>query len=193
MSHNKDQIYQETCRQYVEWYGETHRKASTCMYWSLTGGLVFQRHGIRALLQAGTMMWPAFEDDGVNSTHFGYEWSPNDPGSQAALKLGLFPEIHIWLALPATQEIVDFSVKYLPEASANDIACPRLWTRTAPPEYLWATKDELPEGVIYRPEIPAMNWMLSRLKKDGYVKDNRQSLDVRVQLGQRNLSDASVR
>lgn len=190
---NKDQIYQETVRQYHEWYGKNFRKAGTCMYWALTGGLIFQRHGIRSLLQAGTMLWPAFEEDGVNSTHFGYEWSPEDPASQAAFALGMFPEIHIWLALPDTQEIVDFSVKHLPKACKLDPTMSRVWTKPFPPEYLWATKDEMPDGVIYRPEIPAMNWMLSRLRKDGYVKDNRQSLDLRVQLGQRNLRDVAVR
>ncbi|HXJ55424.1 MAG TPA: hypothetical protein VNU68_02055, partial [Verrucomicrobiae bacterium] len=115
---NKENIYNETLRQYVEWYGEGHGANGSCLYWALTGGLVFQRHGIRSMLQAGTMLWPAFEDDGVNITDFGYEWDPNDVGSKAALALGMFPEIHIWLGLPDTQEIVDFSVRHLPECAA---------------------------------------------------------------------------
>jgi len=186
---HKEQIHQETVRQYREWYGDDFRNAGTCLYWAMTGGIIFQRHGIRALLQAGTMLWPAFKDDGVNITHFGYEWSPRDPGSAAAILLGMFPEIHIWLAIPSTQEIVDFSVSYLPECAKAD---GKVWTQAPPPPYLWATKDEMPDGVIYRPEIPAMNWMLSWLKKDGYVKSNLSGLDVRVQLGQRNLRNASV-
>jgi hypothetical protein len=165
----KETIYRETVSQYTEWYGEEHAGNGACLYWSLTAGAVFQRHGIRSLLQAGTMLWPACEDHGTNNTHFGYTWSPEDIGSKAALKLGLFPEIHIWIGLPETQEIVDFSVRHLPELAAKDGV---IWTLPRPPEFLWATKDELPEGVRYMPEIPAMNWLLARLMKDGHVKQS---------------------
>lgn len=176
VSHKED-IYNEVLRQYVDWYGEEHQGAGTCAHWAMTGGLVFQRHGIRALLQAGTMLWPAFDDDGVHDTHFGYEWNPAELGSKVALRLGMFPEIHVWLAIPKAQEIVDFSVRHLPECAARD---GKVWTKPTPPPFLWVTKDELPDGVIYRPEIPAMNWLLSRLQKDGHVKVNRPCLDISV-------------
>lgn len=174
---NKDQIYNETVEKYVRRYGRDYCMGGTCMYWALTAGLVFQRHGVRSLIQAGSMQWPAFDDDGLKDTHFGYEWSPNDMGSQAALLLGLFPEIHVWLALPERQEIVDFSVRYLPEAAAKD---GKVWVKPPPPKFLWATLEEMPEGVFYRPEIGAIAWLLARLEKDGYVKTNSKGLDLCV-------------
>ena len=137
------------------------------MYWAFIGGLVFQRHGVRGVLQAGTMLWPAFEDDDVNDTHYGYEWSPEHEASQAALMLGLIPEIHTWLALPETQEIVDFSVKYLPQSAARD---GKVWVKPNPPDFLWVTEDAMPEGVVYRPEIEACHWMHRRLMKDGHLR-----------------------
>jgi hypothetical protein len=166
---NKQQIYREVVNRFDAWYPseEDQQRDGACMYWNFIGGLIFQRHGIRAILQAGDMLWPAFEDDGVNITHFGYEWSPTDEGSIAAHILGLFPEIHVWLAIPERQEIVDFSVKYLPEAARRD---GKVWVKPRPPEFLWATEAEMPEGVVYRPKIGACLWLHQRLVKDGHIK-----------------------
>jgi hypothetical protein len=74
--------------------------------------------GHRAILQVGSMSWhilPSDQDNGNKPTHFSYEWSPWRPESQVALKLGLLPEIHIWIGLPDENELVDFSTKWLPQ------------------------------------------------------------------------------
>jgi hypothetical protein len=65
-------------------------------------GVLLQK-GYRALIQAGSMSWPIVspgQDDGKAATHFSYEWSPWREESQVALKLGLLPEIHVWVGLP---------------------------------------------------------------------------------------------
>ena len=50
----------------------------------------------------------------------GCEWSPWREESQAALKLGLLPEIHVWVGLPDQNELLDFVTKFLPEQAANE-------------------------------------------------------------------------
>jgi hypothetical protein len=166
---NKETIYQQTVAQYNEWYGDdpSHKINGCCLYWALTGAIIFQRHGIRSIIQAGTMQWPGREDDGVNDTHFGYVWSPEREESQAALRAGIFPEIHIWLALPERGEIVDFSVSFLPGLAERDGF---KWTLPPPPQYLWSTKDEMPEGVIYSPKFQAIAWLTGKLEADGLIQ-----------------------
>jgi hypothetical protein len=168
----KERIYNETLRQYIDWYGAEHGANGSCLYWSLTAGLVLQRHGIRSILQAGTMLWPMAEDTGTNETHFGYQWDPTDIGSQAALEVGAMPEIHIWIVLPETQEIIDFSVRHLPRLAALD---GKTWTKETPPDFLWVKKEQMPDGVIYRAEVGATLWLIRKLAQDGYVKSNELS------------------
>ena len=50
----------------------------------------------------------------------GYEWSPWREESQAPLKLGLLPEIHVCAGLPGQKELLDFAMKFLPEQAANE-------------------------------------------------------------------------
>ena len=40
--------------------------------------------------------------------------------SQAALKLGLLPEIHVWVGLPDQNELLDFATKFLPDQAAQE-------------------------------------------------------------------------
>lgn len=110
-------VYQRVHRRYQEWYGADHMKTGSCLYWTITGVGILISLGHRAIIQAGSMSWPILPvhlDDGEQSTHFTYEWSPWREESQAALRLGLLPEIHIWIGLPDFNELVDFSTKWLP-------------------------------------------------------------------------------
>ena len=69
------------------------------------------------------MSWPIVlpgQDDGTAPTHFSYEWSPWREESQAALKLGLLPEIHVWVGLPDQNELLDFATKFLPDQAAKE-------------------------------------------------------------------------
>ncbi len=125
----------------------THR--GLCLFWSLTALAVFHRLGIHAVPQAGTMVWtvlPDAKDDGTKDTAFGYEWSPDEPFSQEALAQGLLPEMHVWVGLPESQEIVDFSTGELKDVCENRHGIQ--WRTADPPAYVWGKP---PECALYRP------------------------------------------
>ena len=161
----KLEIYRATSARYHEWYGDRDGQGGSCLYWSLTLMGVLLQHGYRALIQAGSMSWPIVppgEDDGKSPTHFSYEWSPWREESQAALTLGLLPEIHVWVGLPDQNELLDFSTKSLPEQAAKDGL---VWRTAPPPDFLWCGPSELPDGVIYKPNLDAIGFVLDRISR----------------------------
>ena len=165
----RHKVYHTVCRRYQDWYGQDHMQGGACLYWSMTGVSVLLSLGYRALLQAGSMSWsilPPHLDDGQQPTHFSYEWSPWRPESQAALKRGLLPEIHIWIGLPDLNELVDFSTKWLPERAAKEGL---VWRTERPPTFLWCSPSEMPEGVLYTPDINAIRFVLN------FVRAHHQS------------------
>jgi hypothetical protein len=126
---------------------------------------MLQSFGFRALIQAGSMSWPILPphlDDGEQSTHFAYEWSPEREESQAAIKLGFLPEIHIWIGLPDLNALVDFSTKWFPQRAAQEGL---IWRTPPPPDFLWCSPDELPARVVYQPSMDAIQFVLNRIQK----------------------------
>ncbi len=103
---------------------------------------------------------PKAQDDGKRPTHFSYEWSPWREESQAALKLGLLPEIHVWVGLPDRNEIVDFSTKFFREQAAVEGLD---WRTAPPPDFLWCAPADLPAGVVYTPNLDAIAFILKRI------------------------------
>lgn len=163
----KLEIYRTTAARYEGWYGDQGGVGGSCLYWSLALMGVLLENGYRALIQAGSLSWPIVppgEDDGSSPTHFSYEWSPWREESQAALKLGLLPEIHIWVGLPDQNELLDFSTKSLPEQAAIEGLA---WRTAPPPEFLWCGPSELPEGVLYKPNMDAIRFILHRISGQG--------------------------
>lgn len=114
----------------------------------------------KSLVKIQAVSWPILspdQDDGVKPTHFTYESSPWREEIQAALQLGLLPEIHLWIGLPDENELIDFSTKYLPQQAAQDGL---EWKTEPPPDFLWCGPSDLPEGVIYRPDMEAIRFAL---------------------------------
>ena len=112
---------------------------AACLYWA---GMVCKEinkdiEGPRAIIQGGSMSWPCMGDvdDGVSPTHFSYIFEAGDPQTHKQLKLGRLPEMHVWVAIPETQEIIDLTTKYL-TYQAMDLANIK-WTAAIPPDYLW--------------------------------------------------------
>jgi len=160
----KLEIYRAVSNRYRQWYAG-QAEDGRCLYWSLALMGVLLQRGYRALIQAGSMSWPIVppdQDDGKASTHFSYEWSPWREESQAALKLGLLPEIHVWVGLPDQNELVDFSTKGFPQQAAKEGL---VWRTPRPPDFLWCGPSDLPEGVIYRPNMEAIGFILNRISK----------------------------
>jgi hypothetical protein len=160
----KLEIYRVTSTRYGQWYADQAEHGGRCFYWTLTLMGVLLQYGYRALIQAGSMSWPIVppgQDDGTSPTHFSYEWSPWREESQAALKLGLLPEIHVWVGLPDSNELLDFSTKYLPEQAAKEAL---VWRTPLPPDFLWCGPSELPDGVLYKPDLDAIGFILDRIR-----------------------------
>jgi len=127
-----------------------------CLYYAVATIQAIKAAGLRAILQAGTAMWPMIrpeQDDGVRMTHFSYVWSPDEPKSREAVANGKMPEMHVWAAIPALHEIVDFSTGFWPGQAL--VLGGFDWPGDRPPEYLWCKAKELPSGVIYQPNTTA--------------------------------------
>jgi len=157
---DKEMIYRAVSLQLNEWYGEELKHKGACLYWMQLTLIALRRLGLRALPQAGTMHWrfvPPEMDDGKCAMWFGYEWSPENDLSKFAIQHGLVPEIHCWIGLPDTNEIVDFSTRYVQEQAERE---GYRWLAPVPPDYIWCQADQLPDGVFYKPEIDAINFTL---------------------------------
>lgn len=109
------------------------------------------KHGIRGCLQAGTASWPLFDDpaddDGVSPTHFSYEWEEDSFTTKIRLAQGLLPELHCWVGIPETQEIIDVTTRFL----ASRASMAGLVWRATPLDYVWCHATRLPPRVRYVP------------------------------------------
>lgn len=154
--------------------------AASCLEWAWWG---YQRlrelpGSPRVLIQAGSASWPRVAphlDDGVSSTHFSYEWDTKSPLASLA-RLGIhvvmgqsigyaLPEMHCWLGLPETQEIIDFTTGLWPEACYYRIGEP--WLADRPPEYLWVQGKHLPQSVRYHADPDAIDLAILVLARQG--------------------------
>jgi hypothetical protein len=72
------------------------------------------------------------------------------------------PEIHVWVGLPDQNELLDFATKFLPEQAAKEGL---IWRTPPPPDFLWCGPSELPAGVIYKPDLDAIGFILDRIRK----------------------------
>jgi len=109
------------------------------------------------LVQAGDMSWPyrrrTFAGEG--NTHFSYVFSDRGASSMRELATefrrvvnsGVMPEMHCWVANPASHEIVDMTTGYLPKQARETQRIE--WEGPHPPMFLWAFFDNLPWGVRY--------------------------------------------
>jgi hypothetical protein len=129
---------------------EPHR---ACIYLTRIGLEVIRQHtSHRAVVQAGTMQWevvPRHLDDGVMGTHLAFKWSPREFNSVMNMAAGGIPEMHVWIALPERNEIVDFSTGTFP-AFAQTLGVK--WLSPPPPDFLWQDVGQAAaEGHFYEP------------------------------------------
>ena len=109
-----------------------------------------------ALLQAGSASWPVIDmrdDDGKRATHFSFMWEPDKLGRWALLPGSkLMGEMHVWIGVKSTQEIIDFSTHDLPRV-ATLLTNGLVTFKVKPPEFIWT--DFPPHGVYYAAELSA--------------------------------------
>ena len=154
---NKEELYQEARALMLKWYGQQMIDTpGACLYWTQVAMNILHRRGERVIFQAGTMLWPCLNDDhGDRPTHFGYEWTPDEPFSKQALAMGQLPEVHMWAALPDRGEIVDFSTAGFKRIAKEHHGLP--WETPDPPLYIWG---QPPERTLYKPIKEAIVFML---------------------------------
>jgi hypothetical protein len=170
----RDDIYRRT-REAVS--AEQPHLAGNCLEFAWHGYQIITAYAgaPRTIIQAGSASWPRLAvDDGVSPTHFSYEWNADDPNTrlfasgliqvvprsdghfQAAL-----PEMHVWLAIPDSEEIIDFTTGLWPTACREMIG--HEWLAPLPPEYLWTFGSRLPDGVRYVPDRAAIDLVIAVL------------------------------
>jgi hypothetical protein len=150
------QAYEAAKKVMPQWVREVDHGA--CLVWAMAAMAVLPRFGLKPCIQAGSMSWP-MDPNAVppKPTHFGYEWTPGQRTSDE----GLMPEIHVWVGLTRSQEIVDFSTSELPaKAKLHGVA----WSGPKPPPFLWVRTKGLPVGVHYRPFRDATLFAYERIK-----------------------------
>jgi hypothetical protein len=148
-----------------------------CLFYAHHTATILCRHGFPAVIQAGSLQWPRVrreEDDGHMESHFAYMWTPTSPESALSVALGNLPEMHVWVGLMDSQEVVDFSTRHLWRA-AHDHGL--TWTAAEPPRYLWCPANGLPDWVVYRPDRDASIYactILKRLFDPAYLQRGRR-------------------
>lgn len=135
-----------------------------CIYWACAVGTALVQEGIRGVIQAGSASWPFIDmqdDDGVSATNYSYVWGmTNDLSFEQHGSKFLMPELHAWVGIPETQEIIDPTTRFL---KRNVKASGFEWKRKQdPPQYFWSNK--LPEHTIYEACPFATRYVLQLMK-----------------------------
>ncbi len=130
-----------------------------CLYLAWSLAVVLQDQGCDAQIQAGTAQFlavPAELDDGVSPNAYSYVYEPEvwTPEATArSFETGQLPEMHCWVAIVSTGEIIDASLRDQPGLA--EIAGIK-WTAPRP-DYFWGTiSDCKAAGYVYCPDVNAI-------------------------------------
>lgn len=113
--------------------------------------------GVVTLLQAGSAsfkMVPDNQNDGVSPNYFSYQFSLAAALPYVARRT--LPEMHCWVGIKETRELVDVSTEFLPDQ------CKRLagmdWRMPPPPPFVWdhTSNLERQRDLIYTPDVNAI-------------------------------------
>ena len=109
-------------------------------------------------------------------SHFTFQWN-GDPNAELRRTAALtgadqvaLPEMHCWIYLPETREVVDFSTGYIPTLAK---AMGFEWKVTPPPPYIWARPESLFPRAIYQPNRDATKLAVTTLIA-GHQKGTKQ-------------------
>ncbi len=132
------------------------RQGGMCVYANGVAMHLLREAGVPVVPQGGSLHWPIIkpeQDDGVRDTHFSYQWDyeQNQTPAIAMLVAGKVPEVHCWLGIVDTQEVLDFSLYGLKRHASLNLGDQAAGMEV--PDYLW--QHELPWGVHYKAEYNA--------------------------------------
>jgi hypothetical protein len=156
---NKAKIVADIRREFAEWRKKWDFKgnpAKACFYHAVFTHGHLKNLGLfnKVLISAGTFSIVRLAvDDGISPTHFSYTFTP-DRAAMEAVENDRMPEMHCWVTIPETQEVVDLTTCYLKDQ------CKELtgldWKAPDPPDYVWHHIDSLPCGIEYTPSREAV-------------------------------------
>ncbi len=180
------EIVKEAERIFKEKYAQERLNAvggGSCVFWALATLEAGKKFGKNFIIQAGSLQWqyvPNHLDDGVSSTHFSYMWDPTNPLSRRALRMGMLPEVHVWVADPEAQEIIDLSTRGLKEQARNMGVTN--WHTASPPRYFWVTLDEYNKHphAHYEGQYEASVYVVTKLVRDGLLAPGSFNLKNRL-------------
>lgn len=160
---NKDTVVRKVRNVMRYYHPDIVDHAGSCLYWAYAFEHVAKQLGFRAIIQAGTCVWPRLNrDDTYHESQFemeafGYVFEKDSEQTKRQLLDRRLPEMHVWNAIPETGEVVDLTTSHFP------IQCQKLigkdWPVARPPDYLWT--DTPPARVTYMPDATAI--LLARL------------------------------
>lgn len=147
-----------------------NRKIKTAsVYYAAAAMNVLGSHGIKAMLQAGTALWPRIrrdQDDGVQTTHWGYVYDPLSQEAEDQYRAGQLPDLHAWVAIVGKQEVVDFTVGQQPLKCQMELGLSCIEY----PRYFWGRSEQAVEGWIrYIANQSAMRACYEALHAEGFV------------------------
>ena len=137
-----------------------------CLYWAQCTVNILTSIGFRAIIQAGSASWPRVtkeQDDGKIATHMTFSWNSKTIANELNIAMNYLPEMHVWAAIPNHKEIIDMTTGFWPDNCKSLLSID--WPGTKPPNYFWGTEEELPEDVLYEPDIQAIKLAMTLLKR----------------------------
>ena len=132
-------------------YSNRFSAQAACLLWASAVGEILKGMGIKSAIQAGTAHFrinhPDRDNDEGQPNAFSYTYHENE--AMGHLFKGEFPEMHCWLYIPETEEIVDTTTGFQPAQMKKMIG--REWdAEILPPEHLWITVQELMDDPLSR-------------------------------------------
>lgn len=115
-----------------------------CLYWAKATCLRLLEVNQRAIIQAGSAAWlriPTEMDDGEIATHYGYWWDAECQSNMVQLIKGELPEMHVWVALPDKNQIVDLTTGFQVDRCRETIG--QDWIADHPPDWLWMDAEKV--------------------------------------------------
>lgn len=145
-----------------------------CLSWADMTERFLRMAGYRTCIQAGSAFYKRVPGDPAlwphDDSHFSYVWDGSVSSMQVAdllLNGGHLPEMHVWVALPDSMEIIDLTTCYV---ASN---CERLtglkFLADPLPDYYWRTPDYLPAPqttIDMVPDLEATKLALLLLNRD---------------------------
>ena len=134
------------------------REHAACLYWGLATLAAAKKfgllaHGWRPTLQGGTAGWKRIrpeEDDGVVFDMFSYVFEMS-PVTIQKIQNNELPEMHVWVACPVNQVVLDFTTGFAPRQCRETGGME--WTAPDPPPHMIFTPSSLPDGAYYAPTM----------------------------------------